>query len=199
MNKQNLDYSNNEVQIDVSVTSFMIMVSTFFTGLLIASYSSFNNSIRVPVFFLIVSTLSLIFTNIIFANASGEIRAGNADGANKNAIVGNLISEYLGVYLLVISLPLTINAITSDIFLKNSVFIVSVVSLFGYSISPFSIIKRYIKIIYLRLLYSATFTAIWAISFFTQGENSVIYISSSIILFIYLTFTIVFLLLHKKS
>jgi hypothetical protein len=65
------DYSNDEIQIDVSVTSFMLVVSTFFTGFLFSSYKSFDNSVRIPILFLIISILSFLFTNIIFANAAG--------------------------------------------------------------------------------------------------------------------------------
>ena len=42
MSNKKLDYSNAEVSIDVSVTSFMMTVATFFTGFLISSYSSFD-------------------------------------------------------------------------------------------------------------------------------------------------------------
>jgi len=198
MDKQKLDYNNNEVQVDVSVTSFMMVVATFFTGLLISSYSSFDNSVRIPIFFLIVSTLSFLFTNIIFANASGEIRAGNRDGANRHATTGNIISEFLGIYLLVISLPLAINAITNDIFLRNAVFIISMVALLGYSISQFSIIKRYINATYLRLLYAMAIAVIWTICFLTQTGDSVAYLCSSVALITYLTLTTVFLLANKK-
>ena len=199
MNNKKLDYSNEEVMIDVSVTSFMMTVATFFTGFLISSYSSYDNSVRIPIFFLIVSTLSFLFTNIIFANAAGEIRAGNRAGANKHAITGNIISEFLGIYLLVIALPLAINAITKDSFLQVAVFTISMVALLGYSVSSFSIIKRYINAAYPRLLFSVVFVALWAICFLTQEGDSVAYICSSVALIAYLTVTTMLLLLKKKD
>lgn len=191
------DYSNNEIQIDVSVTSFMMAVATFFTGFLISSYDSFDNSVRIPILFLIVSTLSFLFTNIIFANASGEIRAGNNDGANRHASTGNIISEFLGIYLLVSSLPLVVNALTGDVFLKVAVFAAATAALFIYSISPFSIIKRYISTVSLRLLYSFVFVAIGTACFLTQEGDSVLYLCSSFILVAYLMLTTIILLAKK--
>lgn len=198
MNNKKLDYSNEEVDIDVSVTSFMMTVATFFTGFLISSYDSFDNSVRMPVLFLIVSTLSFLFTNIIFANASGEIRAGNRKGANKHATTGNIISEFLGIYLLVVSLPLAINAMTNDILLRISVFAISAIALLSYSMSTFSIIKRYVNTTS-RLLYTMVFLIFWAICFSTQEGDSVAYVCSSVAILAYLTFTTLFLLSKKKD
>ncbi|HPN54886.1 MAG TPA: hypothetical protein PLB52_03040 [Candidatus Moranbacteria bacterium] len=199
MNNKQSDYSNEEVVIDVSVTSFMMTVATFFTGFLISSYDSFSNSVRIPIFFLIVSTLSFLFTNIIFANASGEIRTGNRSGANKHAITGNIISEFLGIYLLVTSLPLAINAITEDIFLRDAVFIISIVALVAYSMSPFSIIKRYLGTGYFRLLYSVAFAILWASCFLTQKGDSVAYVCVSVALISYLILTTIILLSRNKD
>lgn len=198
MPDQKQSYSHSEIDIDVNVTSFMMTVATFFTGFLISSYDSFDKSVRMPVLFLIVSTLSFLFSNIIFANASGEIRAGNTDKANKHAAAGNIISEFLGIYLLVISLPLAINAITGDIFLRISVFTISAVAIFAYSMSTFSIIKRYVFKTFQRLLYSLVFIVFWAICFSTQAGDSTAYVFSSAIIFIYLIFTCFFLMAKEK-
>lgn len=197
--KKKPDYTNGEIKIDVSVTSFMLAVATFFTGFLISSYSSFNNSVRIPTFFLVISTLSFLFTNLIFANASGEIRSGNRDGANKHANAGNAISEFLGIYLLVISMPLVISAITGDILLRVAVFVVVMVSLFSYSISPFSIIKRYITTAYLRLLYSVVLIGLGTACFITQEGDNLIYVYSSVALIAYLVLTTIFLLNPKNQ
>lgn len=199
MDSSKKNYSIGEIQIDVSVTSFMMAVTTFFTGFLISSYDSFNNSIRIPILFLVISTLSFLFTNLIFANASGEIRSGNHVGANKHADAGNVISEFLGIYLLVTSIPLVINALTGDIFLRIAIFIVAVSALFGYSMSSFSIIKRYISTTFLRLLYSAVLTGLGAVCFLTQKGNSTLYLISSVALITYLTFTTIYLSASKKS
>lgn len=199
MEKRKSNYENSEIAIDVSVTSFMMTVATFFAGFLIASYDSFDNSVRIPMLFLIVSTLAFLFTNVIFANASGEISAGNREGANKHASTGNIISEFLGIYLLVISLPLAINAITDDVFLRAAVFAVSMIALIGYSVSPYSIIKRYINTVFLRLSYSVIFAFIWAVCFSTQQADSYPYVISSVIIIAYLTLTTIILLAVKKD
>lgn len=199
MNPQKeLNYNNEEIQVDVSVTSFMLAVSTFFTGFLFSAYDSFDNSVRIPMLFLIISTLSFLFTNIIFANASGEIRSGNNKGANRHASIGNIISEFLGIYLLVASLPLVVNALTGDAFLKIAVFVAATSALFIYSVSPFSIIKRYFSTIYLRILYSVVFVGIGAACFFSQEGDSTLYVVFSTALMAYLMLTTVYLLASKK-
>jgi len=193
------DYSISEISIDVNVTSFMLAVSTFFTGFLISSFKSLDSSVTIPILFLIVSTVSFLFTNIIFANAAGEIRAENIKGANKHARVGNVISEYLGIYLLVISIPLAINALTADSFLTNTVFIICTAALFGYSVSSFSIVHRYIKRLPVRLLYAAVLACVSLGCFLTQKTNTDLYVAFSIFLISFLLLTTLRFFLHKRD
>ena len=145
-NKENFGHYQSEIQTGVSFTAFMTAVCAFFLGLLLTRLDVINITIKIPILFLILSTFGFLFSTIIYANASGEITRLDKNKAKKYMMVGNVLSEYLGVYLLVLSIPLVVNAVTGDVFLMVSTFMVTIVSLFLYSISPFSIAYRYLKI-----------------------------------------------------
>ncbi|MFA6353431.1 MAG: hypothetical protein WCW93_00645 [Candidatus Paceibacterota bacterium] len=144
-NKEDLNLYQAEVQTGVSLTSFMTAVTSFFLGLLITRIADMNITIKIPILFLIISTFGFLFSSIIYSNASGEITRLNGNKAKNYMLIGNVLSEYFGVYLLVLSIPLVINAVTSDIFLRTATFIVVIISLSLYSISQFSIAHRYLK------------------------------------------------------
>lgn len=190
MNKDKLrDYDISFVSLDVSICSFMMAVSTFFTGFLIANYNSFDETVRIPILFLIIATFAFLYTSNIFGNASGEIMSGNIEQANKHAAVGTVISEFLGIYLLVISIPLAINALTNDSFLRISVFIVSIIGLFAYNVSKFSVIKRYVKKLNQRLIYSSTLIIFAALSNFTQMRSNFLFNFFSVCILVFLLAT----------
>lgn len=146
-NKEDLNLYQMEIQTSVSFTAFMTAVTSFFLGLLITRLGGINLTIKIPILFLIVSTFGFLYSTIIYSNASGEITRLNNKKAKSYMLIGNVLSEYIGVYLLVLSIPLVINAITSDVFLRITTLVVVVVGLFFYSISQFSIAHRYLKVI----------------------------------------------------
>lgn len=57
-------------------------------------------------------------------------------------VIANNISEFLGLYLFVVAIPLVINAISQDTFLRIAVPTVAIGGLMLYSHSPFSILHR---------------------------------------------------------
>ena len=113
-----------EIQTGVMFTAFMTAVSSFFMGLLLTRIDSIDITIKVPILFLVISTFGFLFSTIIYSNASGEITRLDSTRARKYMLIGNVISEYFGMYLLVLSIPLVMNAITGDIFLRISTLIV---------------------------------------------------------------------------
>lgn len=194
------DLTNYEIEfvgIDVNICSFMMTVTTFFTGFLIANYGNFDKSVRIPILFLIISTFAFLYSSNIFGNASGEIMSGNKNRANKHAVVGTIISEFLGVYLLVAAIPLTITALTDDEFLRYSALIVSLFGLFAYTLSSFSIVDRYITNFWARFLYSVTLISIITICFFAQNGNPLIYNGAGTFLFVYLLLTSIIVIRRK--
>lgn len=116
---KNFDLLQTQIQTNVGFTSFMTAVVVFFDGLLITSFNSYDVSIRIPITFLIISVFGFLYATIISTNAAGEVTIKQWSLAQRYMLIGDAISEYIGVYFLVISIPLVINIITTDIFLRT--------------------------------------------------------------------------------
>lgn len=143
MDIQNKGLIANDANTGVAFSSFLGTVSLFFTGLLIAQFNSFDPTIRIPVLYLVISTFAFIFSATIYANTLGVVMK-KIKLANNFIKAGNAISEYLGIYLFIMSIPLVINAVSKDTFLRFSIGIVTVLSIYLYSISDFSMFNRHI-------------------------------------------------------
>jgi hypothetical protein len=152
MKKEDLNLVAMEVQTSVSFTAFMTGVTLFFVGLLISQFKVFNSSINIPILFLIISTFGFLYATLIFANASGKVARSLDKEVQKDLNHGNALSEYLGVYLLILAIPLVINIISLDNFLKIATIIAALGGLIFYHVSGFSIMGRaYEKLHYLFL------------------------------------------------
>ena len=143
--KRDLSLLEDEVSISVSLTGLFTAVTLFFVGLLITKFESYDISIKIPILFLIISTFAFLYSTLIFATGSGELARFNPKNIDKNMAIGNTISEYLGVYPFILSVPLVINAITTDAFLRYSTLIVVLIGLIIYHKSGFSIMGRHFK------------------------------------------------------
>ena len=120
-----LSLYQDEVQVGVSVTSFMTGVTIFFVGLLITKFDSYDTSIKIPILFLILSAFGFLYSTLILANTSSELSRLRTDRFHKSMNLGDSIGEYIGVYFLVLAIPLVINVITNDSFLRISTLLVS--------------------------------------------------------------------------
>ena len=144
--KDNMNNFHNEINVAVSLTGLLTAVTIFFTGLLITRFDSYDISIKVPILFLIISTFGFLYSTLIYSNASGFLTRLNCpEKYEKCMIFGNVISEYLGVYLLILSIPLIINIITTDMFLRYSTLIVTLGGMLIYHLQGFSIMERHFK------------------------------------------------------
>lgn len=130
-----------QLQTYVSFTSFMTAVCVFFVGFLLSSFHSFDISIKVPVAFLIISLFSFLYSTLIYTSSAAEVSLQNHRKFLKSIFLGDAISEYWGVYLLVASIPLTVNAITTDGFLRIVTLIAAVAGLAIYQLSGISMIE----------------------------------------------------------
>jgi len=143
--REDLNLIQSEIQTSVSFTSFFTAVTLFFVGLLITQYKSFDSSVSMPILFLILSTFGFLYSTLIFANASGKIARLEKKDVRKDLTLGNSLSEYFGVYLLVLSIPLVINVITEDYVLKIATIAASLGGLVIYHYAGFSIMGRSFK------------------------------------------------------
>ena len=94
---------------------------------------------------MIISIFGFLYSTLIFTNASGEVTEKRIEKSKKYVLWGDILSEYLGVYLLVFSLPLVINVITPDLYLRGVTLIASVGGLVIYHFLHFSMIERHLK------------------------------------------------------
>lgn len=159
---------NWEVSVGVTFASLMAAISLFFTGILIAQYHSFDDTIRVPLLFLIISTFSYIFSASIYSNASEEITLNNIKRVKKYLIYANNIFEFLGLYLLIIATPLVLGAVTHDNFLRISSVIVALGGLILYSSSNFSMLHKELKSSFLKHTITLAFVLLAGILYFLQ-------------------------------
>jgi hypothetical protein len=143
--KENAQNYLSQVQTDVGFTSFMVAAVIFFNGFLITRFDSYNILIKIPVSFLIVSTFGFLLACLILANTADEINKNNFKKAESHFFYGYIISEYIGVYLLILSIPLVINIVTSDLFLRILTISASSLGLIVYQFSHFSIVETHFK------------------------------------------------------
>lgn len=139
--KNNKSEYLEQVQTDVSLLSFMTAVSMFFSGLLLTRFDSFNLFIKVPLSFLIISTFGFLFSSLILSNASQKIIDEKFEKASQRILYGYVISEYLGIYLFVLSIPLVISAITSDFYLRMITLCAAIIGIALYQFMGFSLLE----------------------------------------------------------
>jgi len=137
--KEDNTVSEPGVGIDISI--FLGTVSLFFVGILMSKLGELNSQIRVGIVFLVVATFSFIFSAIIFANTIGAHRKGGSN-TQRHLKVGNALSEFMGLYIFVLAIPLVVNSLTEDSFMRHSVLIIAILSLTLYTLSPYSIADR---------------------------------------------------------
>lgn len=130
----------NQVQTDVSLISFMTVISVFFIGALLPQFNTYDESVGIPISFLIVSTFALLFSSLILSNATQVINQGDRPKTEKYLAHGYAISEYLGVFLLVLSVPIAMSIVTSDTYLRVITFAAAIIGISVYQFGGFSLL-----------------------------------------------------------
>jgi len=131
------------ISIDVGLLSFMTAVTIFINGLLLTRFDSYDTLIKVPISFLILSMLGFLFSSLIIANTGENIIDNKVNENKKHLLYGYAISEYIGVYLFVLSIPLAVNVITSDLYLRIVTILGTLFGLSVYQFMGFSILERH--------------------------------------------------------
>jgi hypothetical protein len=131
----------SQVDTDVSLLSFLSAISVFFVGALLSKFDSSNLTVKVPISFLIISTFAFFFSAIIISNANQKIIEGNFQKVKEFFVWGYAISEYLGIFLFVVSIPLAISIITADTYLRVATFASAILGLGFYQFMGFSILE----------------------------------------------------------
>ncbi|HLC56593.1 MAG TPA: hypothetical protein VJJ23_05130 [Candidatus Nanoarchaeia archaeon] len=141
--KEDLEIYQTQIQTDVGFNGFMTAVVVFFVGLLITQFNSYSLTIKIPISFLIISTFGFLYSTLIFSNAAEEVSQHKVEKFRRHTFLGYIISEYLGVYFLILSIPLVINVITNDLYLRIVTIIFSLAGLAIYQFLHFSILERH--------------------------------------------------------
>lgn len=134
------DY-NSEASAGMAISTFLGTVALFFAGLLMSRLQTFDPSLRLPILYLLVATFGFVFSALIYANMTGTGRFAKQK-STQYLQWGNVLSEYLGVYPFIVAIPLSVGAITDDVFLRIATLVLTIVSITLYSASPFSMISR---------------------------------------------------------
>lgn len=143
MTGQDWSLRQTQVQTYVNFTTFMTAVVVFFVGLLLASFKNFDISIKVPIAYLIISIFGFLYSTLIYTGAATEITHKREAQFKKSMLLADVISEYLGVYLVVVSIPFVIGAVTNDAFLRLVSIIAAGAGLIIYQFSHVSMIERH--------------------------------------------------------
>lgn len=133
----------SQIQTDVSLVSFLSVISIFFIGALLPQFNSYDLSVKIPISFLILATFAFLFSGLILSNATHKVYEGNSRKVEKYLAHGYAISEYMGVFLFVLSVPLTISIITSDLYLKITTFFAAILGLSLYQLMGFSMLEEH--------------------------------------------------------
>jgi len=130
-----------QIGTDVTLLSFLSAISVFFVGALLPKFDSLNLTVKIPISFLIVSTLAFFFSALILSNANQKIFMGDSVRAKEFLMWGYAISEYLGVFLFVLSVPLAISILTADTYLRVVTFVSAILGLGFYQLMGFSLLE----------------------------------------------------------
>lgn len=186
MKKRDLGICQDEIQVGVTLTAFMTGVTIFFTGLLLTKFDSYDLSIKIPILFLIVSTFGFLYSTLIFGNASAQLSRLDHRKFDKFMLVGDYISEYFGVYCLVLAIPLVINIITQDLFLRWATLLVVLSGLILYHSGGFSIMERNFQ--RLHRLFISIIVLLEIFAFYTQIYLREYFLYISLVLLAFITF-----------
>jgi len=204
MPKEDKDSKNpllfmNEASISVMLTSFMTAVVIFFIGLLLTGEPELQMRLRVPLVLLFFSAFGFLYSTLVYANASGEIARLKKNKFDRQMTIGNILSEFFGVYCLVFAVPIVVLGYSPDKILSFFVLGISLLSFLIYHLMGYSILQRYINrpLFYLTLF---VFLSVYLLSFFFfyTDMQSLFYILSSILI-AFIIGLVLFLLQKKES
>lgn len=146
MNKGERDALLSGSATGVQLCSFLALVAFFFAGLLLTKEEAGSQYIQTAALALLfASAISFFFAALFYSNVHGEVFAGDPD--RKQALFGNILSEFPGTYGLLFSAPLAVYNYSSNEALGILLFLfVSIGALLYQGVgNRSSIIERYLS------------------------------------------------------
>lgn len=203
MSKEDKDSKNpllfmNEASISVMLTSFMTAVVIFFIGLLLTGEPELQMRLRVPLVLLFFSAFGFLYSTLVYANASGEIARLKKNKFDRQMTIGNILSEFFGVYCLVFAVPIVVLGYSPDKILSFFVLIISLFSFLIYHLMGYSILQRYLKRSAFYLALSMILLTYLFVFIFFYVEREVLFYTLSAFLIVQII-TLILILLQKKE
>jgi hypothetical protein len=96
-----------ELSASIALTSFMTAASAVFLGVVLQKGE--RSSLPMDVLFLFIATFGFLFATLIYANASGRLARHGTFGYESQVEIANRVSEYLGVFPLLVAIPLSVS------------------------------------------------------------------------------------------
>lgn len=123
---------------------YFLGIDAFLLGILIANYSQFALRFRIPIFFLVCSLMGFIMAARLYRDASGASVYGSKIGLTTGKMheLGNIISELIGLNMLIFAIPLIISLLISDSFITYSTGIIVSVMFGLYMSTQYTILAR---------------------------------------------------------
>ena len=193
--EETLSRYSAEADVGVSFGGLFSALTVFFTGLLISNYNSFSEYVRVPILFLVISTFGFVYATLIYANATAKLKSTELKSCEKAIRTADILSEFMGVYTLLISIPLVIPVVTDDVFLIYSVFISDVVGLIIYHLSSFDIVQEYYPRAHFFIV-AVIIALMVALMFFLMNNNQ-LFLQLSVVATVLFLITISILCIRK--
>lgn len=96
-----------ELSASIALTSFMTAASAVFLSVILQKGQ--QSPLPMDVLFLFIATFGFLFATLIYANASGRLARLGTFGYEAQVEIANRVSEYLGVFPLLVAIPLAVS------------------------------------------------------------------------------------------
>lgn len=126
----------------VATTALMTAVDVFLFGAVIAQKDATPHAYSAALILILVSGLGFLYGTLIYANSHERLRSKARFG--KQMACANVVSETLGVFPLVLAIPLVVVAVTSGAGLAWITFGISAFAFAAYESSSYSLLRLYI-------------------------------------------------------
>jgi hypothetical protein len=166
-----VDLATARIAAGVMTTALMTAVVVFIVTVMLSSHGH-GVPIDPPLLLLVTSALGFIYGTLIYANAYP--RYTDESKFNRQMHCGNAVSEMLGVYPLVLALPLSILYVVSSNTIQIATIVLATVAFVGYHVSSYSLLERFVQKVELRVLATVILggASIWLWVLMRQSHSS---------------------------
>jgi len=129
----------------LSFVGLFLGIDAFLIGIFLANYSNFGVRFRVPILFLVTSLVGFTLAARFYRDGSGSTEyAKETVGltARKMYELGNIVSEFVGVNMLIFAIPIMISLLINDTFVVYTTALLVSITFGLYLMSEYTIVAR---------------------------------------------------------